>query len=89
MATDSIKLYAVVYVALMVLAASKWIFFHNPYMGYWEALFATLGLALTKSFLIVSYFQHLKWESRSLSYLVVLTLGLVMLLMSAATYSIS
>jgi cytochrome c oxidase subunit 4 len=89
MATDSIKLYGVIYVALMILAASKWILFHNPYMGYWDAVLATLGLALTKSFLIVSYFQHLKWENRSLSYLVVLTLGLVMLLMSAATYSIT
>jgi cytochrome c oxidase subunit 4 len=46
-------------------------------------------IATVKTLLIVAYFQHLKWENRSLTYLMGLALALTMLLMAAATYSIS
>lgn len=98
MATDSIKLYTGIYVALLALAASKYIFFHidqviffadMAWWGYWEAMGATLISAVLKTALIVGYFQHLRWEPRSLTGLMVSSVALVMLLMAAATYSIT
>ncbi len=89
MATDSIKLYALIYVALLALAASKWVFFNIPFFGYWEAFTATMLSAVAKTVLIVGYYQHLRWENRSLTGLMLLSLALVMLLMVAASYSIT
>jgi cytochrome c oxidase subunit 4 len=89
MAADSIKLYTVIYVALIALAASKYFFFHNPFFGYWGAVIATMGAAVVKTGLIVGYYQHLRWENRSLTWLMVLSLGLVLLLMAAASFSIT
>lgn len=89
MATDSIKLYTAIYVALVVLAASKYIYFHNPYFGYWEAFAATMVSAALKTILIAGYYQHLRWENPSLGWLMALSLGLVMLLMAAASFSIT
>ncbi len=89
MATDSIKLYTLIYVALLALAASKWLFFNIPFFGYWEAFAGTMVSAVMKTALIVGYYQHLRWENRSLTWLMALSLGLVLLLMSAASYSIT
>ncbi len=88
MASDSIKLYAGIYVALLALAASKYVFFNIPFFSYWDAFAATMGTAVLKTGLIVGYFQHLRWENRSLTWLMLLSVGLVMLLMVAASYSI-
>lgn len=97
MASDSIRLYSVVYVALLGLAASKYVFFHvnevvffmevNP-LGYWQAMGATMTTAVLKTTLIVAYFQHLRWEPRSLTNLMLLSVALVILLMAAASFSI-
>lgn len=88
MASDSIKLYTAIYVALVALAASKYIYFHTPFFGYWEAFGATMASAFAKTALIAGYYQHLRWENRSLTWLIVLSLGLVVLLMAAASYSV-
>ncbi|MEF8807936.1 cytochrome C oxidase subunit IV family protein [Natronomonas sp.] len=92
MASDSVKLYAAIYVALIALAASKYLFFHPPggiEISYWQSLGLTMGAAVAKTSLIVGYYQHLRWESRSLSWLMGLSLGLVLLLMAAASYSVA
>ena len=89
MASDSLKLYAGIYVALVALAASKWLFFHIPAFGYWDAFAATMIAASLKTTLIVGYYQHLRSENRSLTYLMALSLGLVLLLMAAASYSVT
>ena len=90
MASDSVKLYAAIYVALLVLAASKFIFFEfDQFFTYEQAFAGTMIAAAIKSVLIVGYFQHLRWENRSLTYVMTLALALAMLLMAAATYSIS
>lgn len=88
MASDSIKLYTAIYVALMALAASKYLFFHTLPFGYWEALAATMIAAAMKIGLIIGYFQHLRWENRSLTWLLGLSGGMVLLLMVAASYSV-
>lgn len=89
MAEDSIKLYTVIYVALLALAASKYIFFNIPFFGYWEAFAGTMISAVLKTVLIVGYYQHLKYENRSLTGLMAMSLALVLLLMAAASYSIT
>jgi cytochrome c oxidase subunit 4 len=89
MASDSLKLYGAIYVALLALAASKFIFFHYDFFTYWQAFGATMTAASLKTLLIVGYFQHLRWENRSLSALMAQALALALLLMMAASYSIT
>lgn len=90
MASDSVKLYTAIYVALLVLAFSKFIFFEfDELFTYQQAFAGTMVAAAIKSVLIVGYYQHLRWENRSLTYLMLLALGLALLLMAAATYSIT
>ncbi len=89
MATDSLKLYGAIYLALIALATSKFIFFHFEFFSYWQAFGATMLAATFKTLLIVGYFQHLRWENRSLTGLMALSLGLVLLLMMAASFSIT
>ncbi len=90
MASDSVKLYTAIYVALLVLAFSKFVFFEFPqYFTYEQAFGGTMVAAAIKSVLIVGYYQHLRWENRSLTYLMLLALSLALLLMAAATYSIT
>ncbi len=89
MASDSLKLYTGIYVALLALAGSKWLFFNIPFFGYWEAFAGTMLSAVLKTGLIVGYYQHLRSENRSLTWLMALSLALVLLLMAAASYSIT
>ncbi|MFP4625038.1 MAG: cytochrome C oxidase subunit IV family protein [Natronomonas sp.] len=88
MASDSLKLYGAIYVALISLAASKWLFFHIPSFSYWDAFAAVMVAAAIKTLLIVGYFQHLRWENRSLTGLMGVALSLTLLLMAAASFSI-
>ncbi|MFQ3320097.1 MAG: cytochrome c oxidase subunit 4 [Natronomonas sp.] len=89
MSSDSVKLYGLIYVALIGLATSKFAFFHLEFFGYWDAVGATLLAASLKTGLIVAYYQHLRWENRSLAGLMALALTLFVLLMAAASFSIS
>lgn len=83
------KLYAAIYVALIGLAASKFVFFHFDFFTYWQAFAATMTAATLKTGLIVGYYQHLRWENRSLAALMAQALVLALLLMVAASYSVT
>lgn len=89
MAGDSLKLYTAIYVALVALATSKFVFFHFEFFSYWQAFAATMTAAALKTGLIVGYYQHLRWENRSLTALMAQALALALLLMVAASYSIT
>ena len=91
MAHDSVKLYSTIYVALLVAATLNFALFETSFIEftYTQAIIGTLVIASVKTLLIVAYFQHLRWENRSLTYVMGLALALTMLLMAAATYSIS
>ena len=91
MAHDSVKLYSAIYVALLVAATLNFALFETSFIEftYAQAIVGTLVIATVKTLLIVAYFQHLRWENRSLTYVMALALALTMLLMAAATYSIS
>jgi cytochrome c oxidase subunit 4 len=88
MASDSIRFYTAVYVALVALAASMYLFVHTLPFSSGAAVGATLGAATLKSLLVVGYYQHLRWEPRSIKGLMAGALVLVMLLMGAASLSI-
>jgi cytochrome c oxidase subunit 4 len=91
MSDDSLKLYTAIYVALLAAATLNFLLFESTIVEftYAQALGGTLVIATVKTLLIVAYFQHLRWENRSLTYVMALALALTMLLMAAATYSIS
>ena len=91
MAHDSVKLYSAIYVALLVAATLNFALFETSFIEftYVQAIVGTLVIASVKTLLIVSYFMHLRWENRSLTYVMGLAFALTMLLMAAATYSIS
>lgn len=83
----SVKLYALIYVLLLTLAASKVAFFEL--FDYWTAMSLTLGAAAIKTTLIAGYYQHLRYEPRSLSVLMLMALGGVLLLAIAASFSVT
>lgn len=83
----SARNYVIVYVLLLALGISKVIFFE--FLGYWEAMSATFLTATAKTLLIAGYFQHLRHEPRSLTYLMLTGLFMVLLLAGAATFSVA
>lgn len=83
----SVKLYTLIYVLLLILAASKWAFFEL--FAYWTAMGLTLASAAVKTGLIVGYYQHLRFEPRSLTVLMGMALAGVLLLAAAASFSIT
>lgn len=82
----SVRFYTAVYVALLVLASAKVVFFEL--FEYNVALGLTMVAAVIKTSLIAGYFQHLRSEPRSLSYVMLMGLIAVLLLASAASFSI-
>ena len=87
MASDSIRFYGAIYLALVALATLKVVFQRT--FDYWTAVAGILVLASMKTLLIVGYFQHLRWERRSLTGLMALALSLFVLLMVAASFSVT
>lgn len=88
---SSVRFYTLVYVALLGLATAKVVFFEAVEFGYITynvALGLTMVTAAMKTTLIAGYFQHLRSEARSLTYLMLMGLFAVMLLAFAATFSI-
>ena len=56
--------------------------------AYWPVFAATVLVSLLKA-VVAGYFQHLRWEPRSLSYLMLVGLGAALALTLAAAYSIT
>jgi len=83
---SSIRFYAGVYVALVVLVSSKILFF--DFLSYDVALALTMLTAVIEAMGIAGYYQHLRFEPRSLTYLMLMALFGVMLLTFAAAFSI-
>ncbi|WP_049927319.1 cytochrome C oxidase subunit IV family protein [Halopiger goleimassiliensis] len=83
-----VRTYTLIYVALLLLGTGKFVFFEAPMIGYQTALAATFVLAIIKVLLIAGYYQHLREEPRSVTYMMVTALFMVLLLTVAAGYSI-
>lgn len=83
----NVRWYAVVYVALLTLAFSKWAFFE--FLAYNVALGLTMVTASIKTILIVAYYQHLRYEPRILTVVVFTAFVAIAILAAAASYSIT
>lgn len=84
-----VRTYTLIYVALLLLGTSKFIFFSFPeVISYQLALGGTIILAITKALLIAGFFQHLIEEPRSITYMMATAVFMVFLLTIAAGYSI-
>ncbi|MFB6143628.1 MAG: cytochrome C oxidase subunit IV family protein [Halorientalis sp.] len=85
------KLYGAVYVVLFVLATAQAgleMFTDLLETRYWLALGVILVLSVAKALFVAAYYQHLRWEPRSLTYLYLMGLGAAVALTMAASYSI-
>jgi len=86
----SLKFYTAAYVALFVLATVQALIESVGLLeqSYWIAFGIITVLSIAKALAVAGYYQHLRWEPRSLTYLMLMgTLGAVALTM-AASYSI-
>ncbi|WP_318567075.1 cytochrome C oxidase subunit IV family protein [Salinigranum marinum] len=83
----STKLYTVIYVVLFV-SATVQVLVEFAGLAYWTAFGLIMVLSAVKALLVVAYFQHLRWEPRSLTYLMGIGLAAALALTLAASYSI-
>jgi cytochrome c oxidase subunit 4 len=83
----STKLYTAIYAVLFV-SATVQVLVEFADLAYWTAFGLIMVLSAAKALLVVAYFQHLRWEPRSLTYLVGIGLAAALALTLAASYSI-
>ncbi|WP_336036612.1 cytochrome C oxidase subunit IV family protein [Halobacterium yunchengense] len=83
-----LKLYTAIYVVLFA-SATVQVLVERAGLEYGVALAAILVLSFAKAAVVAGYYQHLRWEPRSLTYLVGLGLLAVLALTVASTYSIA
>jgi cytochrome c oxidase subunit 4 len=83
-----LTLYAGAYVVLFGLATAQ-VLVESAGLSYRLALAVILGLSVVKALLVAGYYQHLRFEPRSLTYLTGLGLLAALALTVASTYSIS
>lgn len=82
------KLYLGAYVGLLVFATLQFVL-ESSDLAYGIMLSGILVLSTIKAVMVVYYYQHLKWEPRIITYLYASALFAVLLLMAAASYSIT
>lgn len=83
----STKFYTAIYVALFV-SATVQVLVEFMGMAYWTAFGIIIVLSVAKAALVAAYFQHLRFEPRSLTYLIAIGLAGALALTLAASYSI-
>jgi cytochrome c oxidase subunit 4 len=83
-----LKLYTAIYVVLFV-SATLQVLVEGAGLPYGQAFGLVLALSFAKAAVVAGYYQHLRWEPRSLTALVGLGLLAALALTVAATYSIS
>ncbi|MDQ2049736.1 cytochrome C oxidase subunit IV family protein [Natronolimnohabitans sp. A-GB9] len=84
-----VRTYSIIYVVLLVLGTAKFVFFElDQVFTEQMAITGTVILAVIKSLLIAGYYQHLREEPRSITYMMIVAVFMVFLLTVAAGYSI-
>jgi cytochrome c oxidase subunit 4 len=83
-----LKLYTAIYVVLFV-SATVQVLVEQAGLTYEAALAAILALSFVKAAIVAVYYQHLRWEPRSVTYLMLIGLLAVLALTVASTYSIT
>lgn len=84
------KLYTAIYVVLFVLATAQAVVEQAGYLeeSYWLAFWVIMVLSAVKAVVVAGWYQHLRWEPRSLTTLMLLGLLGAVALTVAASYSI-
>jgi cytochrome c oxidase subunit 4 len=83
-----LTLYTAIYGVLFV-SATLQVLIEQAGLDYGTALTAILVLSFAKAAVVAGYYQHLRWEPRSITYLVGIGLLAALALTVAATYSIA
>ena len=85
------KLYTAIYVVLFAFATLQVVVESLPIFetAYWTAFGIILVLSAIKAVIVAGYYQHLRWEPLSLSYLILTGLAAALALTMAAAYSIT
>lgn len=83
-----LKLYSAIYVVLFV-SATVQVLVEQAGWDYGLALAVIIALSFGKAVVVAGYYQHLRWEPRSLTYLMGIGLLAVLALTVASTYSIT
>ncbi|MEF8801366.1 MAG: cytochrome C oxidase subunit IV family protein [Halolamina sp.] len=81
------KLYTAIYVVLFVFATAQ-VGVEFLDMNYWVALAIIATLSMVKALFVAGYYQHLVWEPRSVSYVMLIAFVAFLALSVAASYSI-
>ena len=82
-----LKLYTAIYVVLFAFATVQF-FVEQAGMAYWLAFAVIIALSFVKALLVAIYYQHLRWEPRSISYVMFTGLVAALALTTAAAFSI-
>jgi cytochrome c oxidase subunit 4 len=87
---SQLELYSVIYVVLFVLATVQALVEMTGLLetAYWTAFGLIMVLSFLKALAVAGYYQHLRWEPRSLTVLMTLALLAALALTGAASYSI-
>lgn len=85
-----IKLYTGIFVLLMVLSTTQALVEMQGLLDemYWTAFGIIMVLSTVKAVVVATYYQHLRWEPRSVTYLMAGGLFVALALTTAAAYSI-
>lgn len=83
-----LRLYTGIYVVLFVVATAQVFVEQAGGLPYWTAFWVIIALSLGKALVVAWYYQHLKWEPRSVSATMFTGLLAALALTAAAAYSI-
>jgi cytochrome c oxidase subunit 4 len=84
----STRLYTAIYVVLFVFATLQ-VAVEFAGLNYWDAFGIIIVLSFIKAILVAGYYQHLRYEPISLTYLIMTGLAAALALTIAAAYSIT
>ncbi|QLG28226.1 cytochrome C oxidase subunit IV family protein [Halorarum halophilum] len=84
----STKLYTAIYVVLFVLATLQVLIEQFEGFTYWTAFAIIMVVSTAKAIVVAGYYQHLRSEPRSVSYVMLGGLLAALALTVAASYSI-
>jgi len=82
-----LKLYTAIYVVLFALATAQTLV-EFAGLDYWVGLWTILALSFLKAVIVAGYYQHLRWEPRSISFVMLVGLLAALALTIASSYSI-
>jgi cytochrome c oxidase subunit IV len=81
------KLYTAIYVLLFVMATAQ-VLVEFANVPYWTGFAAIIALSFVKALFVAGYYQHLRYEPRSIALVVLGGLLAALALTLAASYSI-